>query len=347
MLNKEFFQDKKFFMPNESYLPFLNPFFDKDKYIYKKMQRLLFKQFINPEINAYKLMNEVGIKIFNPPDNINNETNEDYNKIYLINQKREKNELLNDRILAPKINQKEEKIIIEIDTLIEKTKNDLKSGKLQFISRKRKNPKNNPDEFGDSQTSENSEILCNKMNSVYNYRLDYYKKAFKAKFIKSLTVFLNNLIRKCNLPKEFKIGKIFKPNNLSFTANVNDEDNFEFLNKSLAYIYCYIKGNKSDGASLQKKNKEFIEKILNFNPKIENEALKTLKIYLKMKLEDYIKLYYKTNDFKIFSKEEKIQFYEKEFIKEKKFPLLQDNGYIKLVKINSKKDFSYGLKSIH
>ena len=90
----------------------------------------------------------------------------------------------------------------------------------------------------------------------------------------------------------------------------------------------------------KKKNKEFIKKILNYKPDIENENLKILKDYLEMRFEDFIIEYYQTDDFKKFSKNEKIQFYEKEFIKEKKFPMLKEYGYLKLLKINSFKNFS-------
>ena len=67
-----------------------------------------------------------------------------------------------------------------------------------------------------------------------------------------------------------------------------------------------------------------------------------------MNMEEYIKIYYESEEFKNFCKDEKIQFYEKEFIKEKKFPILKDYGFLKLIKMfESNKSFSDGLKSIH
>lgn len=337
MINKESLQDKNFLYPFQNNIAYLNPLFDKEKYISKNTQSLLLKQFINPEINilSEKLMNEVAINIFNPVKN--NETFEDVDKPYFINQNKENIQFSPDILLSPDLNTIEKNIIIEIkaNSFEKNKKNNSRSRKSQYISKKRKNAKNN------LHTNRYFKKMHNEINSKYNYRLDYYKKAFKSSLIKSLTKFLNKLIFNCNFPKPLKNKKIFKPNSKDFSANVNNVDNFEFLNKSLSYIFCYFKeGGELQGKNLQKKNKKFIEMILNFNPVQENMHLNMLKYYLKMRLEDYIKEYYKSDDFKAFCKKDIIKFYENEFMKEKKFGLLSENGFINLIKNNSIKNFS-------
>ena len=188
-------------------------------------------------------------------------------------------------------------------------------------------------------------------SSKFQYRLDYYKKAFKVNCFKALTNYLNNLISKCNLPKEFKGRKIFKPNNESFTANAKEEDNYKFLFMQLKDIFCYVKNEKSnEGISLQKRNKELIDNICNYiNQKGENlgNELQNLKKYLNMTVEEYIKIYYETKEFKKFCDEEKIKYYDEEFIKEKKFSILEKYGFLKLIKMHQINHFSNGFCSIH
>ena len=134
--------------------------------------------------------------------------------------------------------------------------------KNEFISKKRKSPENNSDDSHDSHTNENSKILDNEISPNYKYRLGYYKKVFKANLVQYLTDFLNiSIIPKCCLPKEFKGNKIYKPNNLHFTANSKDLDNFEFLNMSLGSIFCFVKeGSKYKGTHLQIKIKNLLKK---------------------------------------------------------------------------------------
>ena len=68
-----------------------------------------------------------------------------------------------------------------------------------------------------------------------------------------------------------------------------------------------------------------------------------------MTVEKSIELYYQSESFKVFSNEEKIKFFDNEFIKEKGFSMLEKNGFIKLIKLyqNNFENFSNGLSSIH
>ena len=323
------------------------------------------------------------INIFTPKE-INKEENHDEdNNIYTIQSNKEKlinseldvtNQFFNN---CTKINKNHELTPYQEDYSLDPNLNLEKS----FISKKRKNSKNNINEY-DNTNKNNSNSLCNKnlknktdtydntqknkeiyTNSgisqqtktlKYQYRLDYYKKAFKVHCFKHLTKFLNYLLSKCNFPKEFKNKKIFKPNNESFTSNAKEEDNYKFLYMSLKDIFSYIKNDKQPhGISLQKSNKKFIDMILNYielKGKNYSKDYDNLKKYLNMTMEEYITIYYDTEEFKKFCTDEKIQFYEKEFIKEKKFAMLEKYGFLRLIKmykINNNKNFSNGLKSIH
>lgn len=321
------------------------------------------------------------INIFTIKD-INKEENQDEdNNIYTI--KPNKEQIMNSDIDATnqsfnnftKINKNQEITPYQEDSL------EPNQEKF-FISKKRKFSENNIKEYNSTNKNNyNSLFTKNLKNNTkdtydniyknkeiyidatisqktkplkYQYRLDYYKKAFKVYCFKHLTKLLNYLLSKCNLPKEFKNKKIFKPNNESFTSNAKEKDNYKFLSMSLKDIFSYINNDKQPhGISLQKSNKNLIDKILNYielKGKNYSKDYDNLKKYLNMTMEDYIIIYYDTEEFKKFCADEKIQFYEKEFIKEKKFPMLEKYGFLRLIKmyrINNNKNFSNGLKSIH
>ena len=332
--------------------------YEQENYIFNEIQSLLLNEFISKnnnisEDNIIKYM----LKIFSPHEANIEEISNSEDNIYCIQSNRKKN--------------KNPKNIFISEVLTTPIKEDSLNSNLEksFISKKRKNPdiiiQNNgePNKHITNQTNKTKETthitdapISEKSKIVkYQYRLDYYKKAFKVNCFKHLTKFLNYLLSKCNLPdKEFKNKKIFKPNNEYFTSNAKEEDNYIFLYMKLKDIFCYIKNdNKSQGISLQKSNKQLIDMILNYFEQKGNNYSKdyeNLKKYLNMSMEEYIKIYYDTDEFKKFCKEEKIQFYEKEFIKEKKFGMLEKYGFLRLIKMyqkNENKNFSYGLKSIH
>ena len=353
--------------------------YEQENYIFNEIQSLLLNEFISKnnnisEDNIIKYM----LKIFSPHEANIEEISNSEDNIYCIQSNRKKNktnelDTTNKSFDSfSKINQnKNPKNIFISEVLTTPIKEDSLNSNLEksFISKKRKNPdiiiQNNGEanKHISNQKNKTKEITHNTYAPIsekskivkYQYRLDYYKKAFKVNCFKHLTKFLNYLLSKCNLPnKEFKNKKIFKPNNEYFTSNAKEEDNYIFLYMKLKDIFCYIKNdNKSQGISLQKSNKQLIDMILNYFEQKGNNYSKdyeNLKKYLNMSMEEYIKIYYDTDEFKKFCKEEKIQFYEKEFIKEKKFGMLEKYGFLRLIKMyqkNENKNFSYGLKSIH
>ena len=388
LYNQEIPQNIKVLMPKKGYNPPQSPNIEENNQS-KESQSFLLKEFLDIKENSLsKEITKEMLQIFNPSktetEDIFEEEEERNQLFFLSNEKQaHANEIFatDDKSSEILLNQNNNIVISSKLFHIQEpnqTNQNLNTQKIQFISKKRKNPEKNVEEFEKTkkditsiikirnqktqETNENTQnnkeeknvitILKNEKHAKFQYRLDYYKKAFKVNCFKYLTKFLNDLIAHCNLPNEFKNKKIFKPNNESFTANAKEEDNFKFLFMTIKEIYCFVKDDKkNDGISLQLRNKEFIYDIIKY---IENkginisEDLKKLKKYLNMTMEDYIKVYYDTNEFKKFCKEEKIKYYEEEFIKEKKFPMLKDHGFLKLIKIySSNKNFSNGLKSIH
>ena len=358
-----------------------NPLIDNYEQEISTSKESFFDDFLIANNNFQDKYISYMINIFTPKD-INREENpNEDNNIYSIQLNKET--IINNELdlynkscnIFTKINKNQ-----ELNPYLEDPLYLNKNTEKSFISKKRKNTENNINEY-DNTNKNNSNSLCTKnlknkakdtydntqinnesykSNGIlektktfkYQYRLDYYKKAFKVCCFKHLTKLLNFLLSKCNFPKEFKNKKIFKPNNESFTSNAKEEDNYKFLNMSLKDIYSYIKNDKQpNGISLQKSNKTLIDMILNYIELKGNNYSKdyeNLKKYLNMTMEEYITIYYDTEEFKKFCADEKIQFYEKEFIKEKKFAMLEKYGFLRLIKMYKiNKDFSNGLKSIH
>lgn len=339
---------------------------NEERYTYITNEKLLLQDFLSEGNEISKdFFSDQMRKIFNyKGDNTEDadaEENFEEKDLYKISFNKEKNEeYKNNKKNIPKKNENE--IRQEPEDFSISLNMDMETEKKTFISKKRNKPqdtknynlKNQKEETKetDEKIQKNNCEIIKEQKKEYQYRLDYYKKAFKVACFKHLTNYLNELISKCNFPKELKKKKLFKPNNESFTSNAKEEDNYKFLFMPLKDAFCYVKNeNSTKGISLQKSNRIFIDKLLNFiEEKGDNisEEFETLRKYLNMNVEEYIKIYYDTKEFENFCKEDKIQFYEREFIKEKKYPMLEKFGFLRLIKIYElNKHFSNGLKSIH
>jgi hypothetical protein len=336
---------------------------DKEPYITNEK---ILKDFLSnndDEKNKEYIANYM-LKIFNPIEDRTEDTFEENDSfIYLLNkEKKEENETSKKNTIKENANYGIDYIIPEREDFSISLNKNKETESLKFIAKKRAKSQDKESNYLDNQktqtkdTSENIQknniVKIKERKQEFQYRLDYYKKAFKVSCFQHLTQYLNDLIPKCNFPKELKKKKLFKPNNESFTANAKEEDNYRFLSMPLKDAYCYVKNeNNTKGISLQKSNKIFIAQLLkNIEEKGDNitKECETLRQYLNMNVEEYIKIYYETEDFKQFCEEDKIKFYEKEFIKEKKFGMFEKYGFLKLIKIYElNKNFSYGLKSIH
>ena len=142
-----------------------------------------------------------------------------------------------------------------------------------------------------------------------------------------------------DLPEEFKT-KIHKPNSLSFTANVKEEDNYNFLSYNLGEVFTTGK-EKKDG-KYQKQNFKTITNIYNYCDKFENGHLpenfkKVYDFFKKTTYGDLIKKYYDSKNFINFKKHYKTKYYDEGFFQQEGFSLLEDYVLIRQLKTLKKK----------
>lgn len=161
------------------------------------------------------------------------------------------------------------------------------------------------------------------------FRVDDAKKHFKVAISHFAKEQLNILIKESDLPKHLK-KKIHLPNNL-FTSNSNEFDNFRFLSFDLFDVFTF--GKKED--NLQGKNFINISNILNYN-KFPKKSRK-IKEFISMKYEDIIKMFYCSEEFKVFRQQEKTIFFDNGIKQEKNISLLEDGGLIDLFRMTNKK----------
>ena len=162
------------------------------------------------------------------------------------------------------------------------------------------------------------------------YRNDYYIKKFKVEcFSNYLTDKLNKLLKVCSFPKHLNLSKIYMPNNKAFTSIANLKINQTFLPKKIKDIFSLGNGKGKN----QIKNASIFSKIFNSEQYAKNfQAYEELINWLDMTMENSIKEYYNSEEFKNFERDEEIIKYDEAFKKEKKFSLLNDFGFLKLIK---------------
>ncbi len=168
-------------------------------------------------------------------------------------------------------------------------------------------------------------------------RIDYALKYFKTYFSKFLKEYTNEIIEKSQLPRHLKKQKIFSPNHISYTGNPKESDDYKFLSFSVQEILTYYRAENSKN-SLQKKNKKTIEEILNFISECEDDSkYEEVRAFFKMSLEDAYELYYQNEAFKKYAEDEKSIYLDQEFKAQNRFSLLENYGFIKIVKMHGKK----------
>jgi len=192
----------------------------------------------------------------------------------------------------------------------------------------------------------------NKFNSFLNtpeinitsgeqciYRQDYYIKQFKVQYSIWLRNILNTKLSSFlqRIKSNKKNIKFYPLNSLKFTANPKYKDNKVFLSMKIKDILIIgIDGNRN---SNQKKNKENIEQIEKMGKQynINDELIE----FLNITMEESINLFYKSEQFMQFKSSNQAKINDNKFYKEKKFSLLENNGFVFLVKNfsgNSKTD---------
>ena len=168
---------------------------------------------------------------------------------------------------------------------------------------------------------------CKSDTPKTEYRNDYYIKKLKKDIFSN---FARNKINQCLKDNQFpKKTKIYKPNCAAFTSIANLNKNLSFLPMKLKEVFSL---NDNKEGNLQEKNKELFDKIFE-TKKIKNpESFERLKKLLNLTVEEIIKDYYYSPEFSDFCKKEEIKNYDKEFFKEKKFSMLKDYGFLKLLR---------------
>jgi hypothetical protein len=171
-------------------------------------------------------------------------------------------------------------------------------------------------------------------------RIDYALKYFKTFFSKYLKDLSNKIIEESKLPSDIKKQKICSPNHISYTGNPKESDDYKFLFFTVQDILVYYKGENCKN-SLQKKNKATIESILSFIDESNDESkYEEVRNFFKMSLEQVYELYYKDEAFKKYAEDEKAIYLDQEFKAQNGFSLLENNGFIKVVKMHGKKNKS-------
>lgn len=269
-------------------------------------------------LNMFTNKNPAFTKITNPHGDISEQKiNQKMLEVFL--DKKENEEFNN-------FSKDDENSINDCKTIGKKHSHESTSSYISHIYHVKNNEKN--------KIFEINKINKNDKEDKYIYRLDYYKKDFLKDFLEYILKNGKKLISECKFKEEFKL-KLHMPNYKLYAGNPKEKDNREFLKKTIKKVF--IDYNKSDekGTSRQKDNEKLIEYIYedkNFPSSIEEI---TLNNFFNMTIEEGMKNYYDSEEFREFKKREKIQYYDKMFYHEKNrhFSLLQKNGFIRLVNL--------------
>ena len=186
-------------------------------------------------------------------------------------------------------------------------------------------------------TGESSKIKMIKKKYLFEqnkkiFRNDYYIKKFKVEcFSNYATNKLNALLKSCEFPKRLNLTKIYMPNNKTFTSIANLKKNKLFLPRSIRDIFSMQNGE----GQYQEKNALNFRRISNSRNEAGNiEAYENLEEYLNMTIENAIIDYYNSEEFEKFKANEEIIEYDRAFYQEKKFSILEDFGFLRLIKGN-------------
>ena len=178
----------------------------------------------------------------------------------------------------------------------------------------------------------NNQVINFNNSEINNiYRQDYYIKQFKVQY----SIWLRNILnlKLMSFLDKIKSGKknikFYPLNSLTFTANPKYNDNKIFLSMKIKEILIVgINGNRS---SNQKKNKENIELVEKMGEQYNNTN-DDLIDFLNMTMEESIYMFYNSEQFLKFKNSTQAKINDNKFFSEKKFSLLENNGFIYLIK---------------
>ena len=161
------------------------------------------------------------------------------------------------------------------------------------------------------------------------YRKDAYYKHFKAIFAKYLKNKANKLKNDC--------FPLYDKNNFSavsykYTGNPKEKDNFMFLSFKIKDLLIYGKNEKIQNRQY---NNELIIKFIENNQNKARDKIMydELIIFLNDTVENELINFYKNKEeLKSINKDSKCQLYDQYFKKETGISLLENNGFIELLK---------------
>ena len=192
------------------------------------------------------------------------------------------------------------------------------------------------------RNDEKDDIL--NINNI-KYRHDYYIMEFKGNFLKYTKNELNKLINKIKLCKKFGKHNIHTPNRELYGGNPKEEDNREFIYKTVEEVFI-DQGEQKNDDSRQKSNEDIFKRIKEYQKKLNTkldkdkkyqgqyDAIDELKNFLKKPIKDVLDEYYDdSEEFGEFRSQPKILYYDKQFMKERgrNLSLLVKNNFVKIV----------------
>jgi len=169
-------------------------------------------------------------------------------------------------------------------------------------------------------------------NKKFNmYRKDAYYKHFKAIFAKYIKNKANKLKNDC-FP--FYDKNNFSAVSYKYTGNPKEKDNFMFLSLKIKELLVYGKNEKLKNR--QYNNELIIKFIENNEDKAKNKIIyEELINFLNDTVENALINFYKNKEeMKNINKDSKCQLYDQYFKKETGISLLENNGFIELLKKN-------------
>ena len=160
-------------------------------------------------------------------------------------------------------------------------------------------------------------------------RNDYLIKKFKVLcFSKYATEKINNMIRNCHFKNNLKKFKVIRPDNKVFYFK-----NYKVIKKFLPIQIKTIFVLQDENRKNQGKNATIFQKIFNSKDLALNpEVYEKLIAFLEMTVEEVIREYYDSKEFKHICLDEEIQKANQAFFNEKKFSFLNNYGFLKLIK---------------
>jgi hypothetical protein len=160
-------------------------------------------------------------------------------------------------------------------------------------------------------------------------RNDYLIKKFKVLcFSKYATEKINNMIRNCHFKNNLKKCKVIRPDNKVFYFK-----NYKVIKKFLPIQIKTIFVLQDENRKNQGKNATIFQKIFNSKDLALNpEVYEKLIAFLEMTVEEVIREYYDSKEFKHICLDEDIQKANQAFFNEKKFSFLNNYGFLKLIK---------------